>query len=72
MLPVNLLIALSHQTGVRLAEVGFLLILIAGIWLAAAQIPAFGFATGRTIVSGIALAISGILLIIATRWGHFG
>jgi hypothetical protein len=34
-------LALSHQTGVTLAEVGFLLILFAGVWLVAAQIPAF-------------------------------
>jgi hypothetical protein len=26
----------------------------------------------RTIVAGIALALAGILLIIATHWGHFG
>jgi hypothetical protein len=65
-------VGLAHHTGMRLAEVGFLLILIAGVWLAAAEIPAFKFATGRTIVSGIALAIGGVLLIIATHWGHFG
>jgi hypothetical protein len=26
----------------------------------------------RTIVAGVALAIGGLLLIIATHWGHFG
>ena len=65
-------IALSHHTGPRLAEIGFLLILFAGIWLAAAQIPKFRFGTGRTIVAGIALALAGVFLIIATHWGHFG
>jgi hypothetical protein len=69
---MNLVLGLTHQTGVRLAEVGFLLMLIAGVWLAAAQVPAFKFATGRTIVSGIALAIGALLLIIAAHWGHFG
>ncbi len=64
-------VALAHHTGVRLAEIGFLLILFAGIWLAASQIPAFKFATARTIVAGIALAVAGLLLIIATHWGHF-
>jgi hypothetical protein len=64
-------VALSHHTGLRLAEIGFLLILFAGIWLAAAQIPQFKFTTGRTIVAGIALALAGVLLIIATHWGHF-
>jgi hypothetical protein len=65
-------LALTHHTGARLAEGGFLLILFAGLWLAAAQVPAFRFATGRTIVAGIALALAGLLLIIATHWGHFG
>jgi hypothetical protein len=68
----NLVLGLARHTGMRLAEVGFLLIVIAGVWLAAAQIPAFKFATARTIVSGIALASGGVLLIIATHWGHFG
>jgi hypothetical protein len=65
-------VALSAHTGTRLAEVGFLLILIAGLWLAAAEIPRLGSSRMRTIVAGIALAIAGILLIIATHSGHFG
>jgi len=69
---VNLVLALTHQTGVRLAEIGFLLILIAGVWLVAAEIPAFKFARARTIVAGVLLAISGLLLIIATYGGGFG
>ena len=62
----------SRQTGVILAEVGFLLILFAGVWFVAAQIPAFKIPTERTIVAGIALALGASLLIIATHWGHFG
>ncbi|MGI8556946.1 MAG: hypothetical protein ACR2ND_01340 [Solirubrobacteraceae bacterium] len=69
---MTVVFALTHQTGRRLAEVGFLLVLFAGIWLAAAQIPRLKLGTARTIVAGIALAIGGVLLIIATRWGHFG
>jgi hypothetical protein len=65
-------LALTHQTGIRLAEVGFLLILFAGIWLVAAEIPMFGLSRARTIVAGIALALAGVLLIIATHWGQFG
>lgn len=65
-------LALAAHAGTRLAEVGFLLILFAGIWLAAAQIPRMKFGSARTIVAGIALAIAGVLLIIATHWGHFG
>jgi len=64
--------ALSHHTGVILAEVGFLLILFAGVWLVAAQIPKLGMSTARSIVAGIALALAGVLLIIATHWGQFG
>ncbi|MGP8001594.1 MAG: hypothetical protein ACLPKI_30365 [Streptosporangiaceae bacterium] len=67
-----LYLAMAQHTGRRLAEIGFLLILFAGIWLAAAQIPKLRFTTGRTIVAGIALALAGVLLIIATHWGHFG
>jgi len=48
------LLGLSHPTGERLAEIGFLLVLFAGIWLAAAQIPQLKFATSRTIVAGVA------------------
>jgi hypothetical protein len=46
--------------------------LFAGVWLTAAQLPQFKFGTARTIVAGIALAIGGLLLIIASHWGHFG
>jgi len=70
--PMNLVLGFAHHTGVRLAEVGFLLMLFAGVWLAAAQLPQFKFGTARTIVAGVALAIGGLLLIIATHWGHFG
>jgi hypothetical protein len=38
-------LAMAHHTGgARLAEVGFLCILFAGIWLVAAQIPRLGTA----------------------------
>jgi hypothetical protein len=69
---MDLLLGFSPHTGVRLAEVGFLLILFAGVWLAAAQVPQFRFATGRTVVAAVALALGGLLLIFATHWGHFG
>jgi hypothetical protein len=52
---------MTPQTGRTLAQIGFLLILFAGVWLAAAQIPLFKMATARTIVAGIALAIAGVL-----------
>jgi hypothetical protein len=67
-----LLLTLSAKAGDRLAEVGFLLLIIAGIWLVAAEIPALKLSKLRRIVAGVALAASGVLLIIATHWGHFG
>jgi len=63
---------LSQRTGKILAEVGVLLRVIGGLWLAAAQISFVEMATGRTVVAGIASAAGGVLLIVATRWGHFG
>ena len=67
------MLAISHETGVTIAEVGFLLVLIAGVWLVAAEVlqPA-KWRTFRTVVAGGALAAAGVLLIIATHWGHFG
>jgi hypothetical protein len=69
---MNLVLGFKRHTGVRLAEVGFLLLLFAGIWLAVAQFPQFKFGPARTIVAGTAIALAGLLLIIATHWGHFG
>ncbi len=64
---------MTHHTGRRLAELGFLLVLFAGLWFAAAELPQFKFASGRgSIVGGLALAVAGLLLIIAIHWGKFG
>jgi hypothetical protein len=67
-----MIILMTHHTGRRLAELGFLLVLFAGIWFAAAEIPQLKLASGRSIVGGIALAVAGLLLIIAVHWGKFG
>jgi len=69
---MSLILGFSRHTGNRLAEVGFLLFVFAGIWLAAAQIAWFRYAAGRTIVAGLALALGGVLLIVAVHGGHFG
>jgi hypothetical protein len=61
----------SEHTGLRLAELAYVLILAAGIWLAAAQVPRLKLAAGRTAPAGVALALGGLLLIIATHWGHY-
>ena len=70
---MDLVLGVTKHAGVRLAEVGFLLILIAGVWLVAAErLRPERWGVFRREVAGIALAISGVLLIIATHWGHFG
>jgi hypothetical protein len=69
---MTILLGMSQHTGVRLGEVGYLLIGFAGVWLAAAHVPRLGFAAARTTVAGLALALGALLLIIATHWGHFG
>ena len=70
---MQLLASFSHHASVRTAEVGFLLILIAGVWLVAAEtLNPEKWRKFRTIVVGVLLAIAGIVLIIATHWGKFG
>jgi hypothetical protein len=76
------LLAFSHSTGVRVAEVAFLLFLIAGVWIVSASLTKvekthtwLGFVVVassrfRMIVAGVLLACGGLLLIIAARWGH--
>jgi len=66
------LLTLTAKASDRIAEVGFLLIVIAGIWLVVAEIPALRLSKARRIVAGVALAASGVLLVIATNWGQFG
>jgi hypothetical protein len=66
---IMLVLAFTHHTGVRLAEVGFLVFLFAGGWLAAAaQLKAGTY----RIVGGVGLALGAVLLVIAIHWGHFG
>lgn len=69
-----MIVSITHATGIKLAEVGFLLILIAGVWLAASEIAALGAVKWhqfRIFVAGGCLAAAGILLIVATHWGGF-
>jgi hypothetical protein len=69
---VSLVLAISKHGGLRLAEVGFLLILIAGVWIAIAEGFPGSWHRFRLVVSGVLLAVAGALLIVATHWGHFG
>jgi hypothetical protein len=66
------MVGFAPHTGLRLAEVGFLLLLVAGLWLVAAEIPMLKLRVARTIVAGVLLAGAGLLLVIAAHWGHFG
>jgi hypothetical protein len=63
------LAVINKSSTVKLAEVGFLLILIAGLWLVAAEIPQLKLQKTRSLVAGLLLAVAGLLLLIATHWG---
>jgi len=65
-----LALELKAHTGIRLAEVGEALLAVAGILLLLGGATPFGRRAGQTF-GGLALAIGGVLLVIATRWGHF-
>lgn len=70
---MSLVLAITHHAGVRLAEVGFLLLAIAGIWLAASELlDPNRWGVFRRVVAGLALAAGGVLLLVAAHWGHFG
>jgi hypothetical protein len=70
------LLAFAHNTGVTVAEVAFLLLVIAGIWTAFAWVMEsqrdrpFAGRRFRMIVAGVLIAVAGVLLIVATHWGH--
>ena len=64
-----MIVAITHATGIKLAEVGFLLILIAGVWLVASEIAALGAVKWhkfRIFVAGGCHAAAGILLIVGS------
>lgn len=69
---LTLLLAISRHDGKRLGEVAFLLVIVAGIGLAAA--PLRQVRNGRLItqLAGLVLALAGLLLAIASHWGKFG
>ena len=64
-------LAITIHNGIRLAEVGFALTAIAGALLLFGGMTPFMRRTGTTL-GGLALAAGGVLLVIATHWGHFG
>jgi hypothetical protein len=69
------LLAFSHSAGVTVAEVGFLLFMIAGVWIAVAwslwnRPSGSKWIRFRMVVAGTLVAVGGLLLIIASHWGH--
>jgi hypothetical protein len=67
---VTFVLAVTHHASVRMAEVAFVLLLFAGVWLAAAD--RLGQRRTRSTVAGVAIALSGLLLIVASHFGRFG
>jgi hypothetical protein len=75
------LIAFAHSGSVRVAEVAFLLVLIAGVWIVSGSLTkvdrthtwhgiVLASSRFRMVVAGVLLACGGLLLIVATHWGH--
>jgi len=65
-----LALELKAHTSLRVAELGEALVAAAGILLLLGGMTPFGRRAGQTF-GGICLAIGGVLLVLATRWGHF-
>ena len=67
---VMTIFAFTRHTGVRVAEIGFALLALAGALLAVAPVTRFG--RPGTVAGGATLAAGAVLVIIAIRWGSFG
>ena len=78
---MSLTLGFAHPTAVKLAEIAFLLFVIAGVWIASASIShadrwhlakfvVMSPSRFRMTVAGILLAAGGVLLIVAAHWGH--
>ena len=65
-----LALVIKTHTGIRIAEVGEALGVIGGVALLAGAMTPFGRRAGMAI-GGLVLAAGFVLLLIATRWGHF-
>ena len=65
-----LALELKAHTSLRVAELGEALVAAAGILLLLGGMTPFGRRAGQTF-GGVCLAIGGVLLVLATRWGHF-
>jgi len=65
-----LALELKAHSSIRLAELGEALLAAAGILLVLGGMTPFGRRAGQTF-GGLCLAVGGVVLVIATRWGHF-
>ena len=67
---LTLALMIKAHTGIRLGEVGEALVALAGLALLLGGMTPFGKRAGQTL-GGLALLAGGILLVIASHWGHF-
>lgn len=65
-----LALGFKAHSSLRMAELGELLLAAAGVLLLLGGMTPFGRRAGQTF-GGLCLAIGGVLLVLATRWGHF-
>jgi uncharacterized protein YjeT (DUF2065 family) len=64
-------LALTHHTGIRLVEVGLVFFLLAGAWMASAQVSRWK-PNALRVIAGVALVLGAVLVLIAVHWAHFG
>lgn len=67
---LTLALSFKAHTGIRIAEVGEALLALGGLALLLGGMTPFGKRAGQTL-GGLGIVIGGILLVVATRWGHF-
>lgn len=68
---MNLLLALTAESSVRVAEVGMALGAIGGAILVLGAMMPFGRKAGN-FLGGLGICAGFVLLIVATHWGTFG
>lgn len=66
-----ILLTLTRHTSLRVAELGLVLMLLAGAGLLFAAVIPFGRKPG-TAIAGVALGAGAVLMIVAIHFGRFG